>query len=106
GLECDPCWIMSTVQGNTTNQLTRLGCSATLIHNYAMLRPCMSTGGLMMPPGCPADANGDGAVDANDLAAFQSAFAAGMPAGDADGDGYLTASDAAAFLASFARGCR
>ena len=49
------------------------------------------------PPVCPADLNGDNAVDAADLAELLSAWG-GAGAGDIDGDGSVGASDLAAML--------
>jgi hypothetical protein len=46
---------------------------------------------------CPADLNGDNAVDAADLAELLSAWG-GAGAGDIDGDGSVGASDLAAML--------
>lgn len=49
-----------------------------------------------------ADANGDGHVDATDLAAFLAAFAAAAPAADIDTNWAVEAPDAVAFLAAYA----
>ncbi len=43
-------------------------------------------------PASPADFNGDGNVDGNDLAAWQNGFG-GPGAGDADGDGQVDGND-------------
>jgi len=61
---------------------------------------------------CPADVDGDGAVDADDFEAYLQRFAAGDPladltgpGGDAIPDGALTADDFFLYLARFAQGC-
>jgi hypothetical protein len=50
-------------------------------------------------PACPADLNGDGTVDAGDLAGLLSSW--GGPKNDLDGDGIVAASDLAAMLSSW-----
>ncbi len=55
------------------------------------------------PCGCPADWEGDGDVDVNDLLAFLGAFRAG--AADMDGDGDTDVNDLLAFLGAFRQGC-
>ncbi len=57
------------------------------------------------PPNCPADINGDGAVDVLDFFAFVTAFAAGDPVADINGDGAIDVLDFFAFVAAFAAGC-
>jgi hypothetical protein len=50
-------------------------------------------------PACPADLNGDGAIDAADLATLLSSW--GSPKNDLDGDGVVAASDLATMLSSW-----
>jgi hypothetical protein len=50
-------------------------------------------------PACPADINGDGAIDAADLATLLSSW--GSPKNDLDGDGVVAASDLATMLSSW-----
>lgn len=57
------------------------------------------------PVDCPADFNGDGALDLFDFLDFQSAFARGESAADFDGDGTLTIFDFLDFQSAFSRGC-
>ncbi|MCC5785873.1 MAG: SBBP repeat-containing protein [Phycisphaerales bacterium] len=57
---------------------------------------------LAPDPGCPADLNGDGVVDADDFFLFLQLFAAGDPRADFNGDGVIDANDFFAFLAAFA----
>lgn len=54
---------------------------------------------------CPADINGDGALDFFDVSAFLAAFAAGDPMADFTNDGALDFFDVSAFLSAFATGC-
>jgi len=50
-------------------------------------------------PACPADLNGDGAINAADLATLLSSW--GSPKNDLDGDGVVAASDLATMLSSW-----
>jgi hypothetical protein len=54
---------------------------------------------------CPADINGDGALDFFDVSAFLSAYNAQDPAADFNGDGMFSFFDVSAFLNSFNAGC-
>lgn len=54
---------------------------------------------------CPADFNGDGAVDSLDFLAFLNAFAARDPAADFNDDGAVDTLDFLSFLNSFVSGC-
>jgi len=54
---------------------------------------------------CPADLNGDGALNFFDVSAFLSAFSAGDPIADFNGDGNYNFFDVSAFLGAFAAGC-
>lgn len=54
---------------------------------------------------CPADANGDGALDALDFAAFQTLFLAGDPCADCNQDLELTILDFICFQQIFQEGC-
>ena len=53
------------------------------------------------PPPCPADLNGNGAVDAADLAALLSAWGKGGGAADIDGNGSVNAADLATLLGAW-----
>jgi hypothetical protein len=61
---------------------------------------------LNLPP-CPADANGDGFVDAIDLETFIKAFETGSATtlADFNGDGFIDFFDYDGFLAAFEAGC-
>ncbi len=54
---------------------------------------------------CPADINGDGALDFFDVSAFLSAYNAQDPAADFNGDGMFSFFDVSAFLNAFNAGC-
>ena len=54
---------------------------------------------------CPADLNGDGALNFFDVSAFLNAFAAMEPAADFNGDGTHNFFDVSAFLNAFTAGC-
>lgn len=56
-------------------------------------------------PDCPADLDGNGAVDVNDFFMYLDLFAAGDPRADFNGDGTIDVSDFFAFLDAFAAGC-
>lgn len=103
GFVCFPCDIMSAVQGNTTEQLTRLGCSTGIIVGYEQSRPCLDVHFAI--GGCRGDFNGDGRLDVGDFRDFLAAFAAGEGRADADGDGRVTVSDWVVFLDAFRAGC-
>ncbi len=54
---------------------------------------------------CPADLNGDGALNVDDIDAFVTAFLAGDLSVDFDGSGSLNVDDIDAFVAAFLAGC-
>lgn len=56
-------------------------------------------------PGCPADLNGDGALDFFDVSGFLSAYNAMDPSADFDGNGSFDFFDVSAFLSAFSAGC-
>lgn len=60
---------------------------------------------LLTPASCPADFNGDGMVNSQDVTAFLNAFIAGDPSADFDQDGTITSKDFIAFLTAFVAGC-
>lgn len=55
--------------------------------------------------GCPADINGDGAVDTQDFLAFLNLWAAGDSGADWDGNGTVNTVDFLAYLNAWAAGC-
>jgi plastocyanin len=55
--------------------------------------------------GCPADLNGDGAVDFFDVSAFLGAYNAMDPQADFTGDGNFDFFDVSAFLSAYGAGC-
>jgi hypothetical protein len=57
------------------------------------------------PPPCPADFNGDGNVNFNDVVGFLGAFNAGLPTADVNGDGNINFNDVVGFLGAFNAGC-
>jgi cytochrome c peroxidase len=54
---------------------------------------------------CPADLNGDGALDFFDVSAFLSAYGLGGIAADFNGDGLINFFDVSAFLTAYNAGC-
>ncbi len=56
-------------------------------------------------PQCPADLNGDGALNFFDVSAFLTAFNAMDPIADFNGDGSYNFFDVSAFLTDFSTGC-
>ncbi len=56
-------------------------------------------------PDCPADFNGDGAVDTRDVLGFLSAWGAGDASADTDGNGVIDTRDVLAFLNLWSAGC-
>ncbi|USO00136.1 MAG: hypothetical protein H6810_05600 [Phycisphaeraceae bacterium] len=54
---------------------------------------------------CPADLNGDGVLDLQDVQAFVAAFVGGDPVADLNGDGVLDLRDVQTFIAGFTAGC-
>ncbi len=66
----------------------------------------LEVGGDPRGADCPADINGDGILDLQDISAFATAFASGDPAADlAEPFGVLDLSDVNAFVTSFLAGC-
>ncbi len=63
--------------------------------------------GLLFPTGegCPADFNGDGAVDTRDVLAFLNAWTAQDPRADFNHDGAIDTRDVIAFLNAWTAGC-
>ncbi len=55
--------------------------------------------------GCPADLDGNGALNVDDIDLFVTAFLAADPAADCDGSGTLNVDDIDCFVASFLAGC-
>ena len=60
---------------------------------------------LCEAPPCPADMNGDGALNFFDVSAFLSAFAKADPSADFTDDGQFNFFDVSAFLSAFSAGC-
>ncbi len=60
---------------------------------------------VTFPPVCPADVDGNGAINVDDIDAFIAAFLGGDLAADFDGNGFLNVDDIDAFVASFLAGC-
>ena len=60
---------------------------------------------LSHPKPCPADFNGDEAVNTQDVLAFLNAWAAGEAAADFNRDGTVNTQDVLAFLNAWASGC-
>ncbi len=56
-------------------------------------------------PGCPADLNNDGIIDADDFFLFLQFFADADPRADINNDGVIDADDFFAYLDLFAQGC-
>jgi hypothetical protein len=54
---------------------------------------------------CPADFDGNGEVDMDDLYDFTDAFDSGDPTADFNGDGTINSQDFVAFLSAFVAGC-
>lgn len=61
--------------------------------------------GVLGSADCPADFNGDGAVNTLDFLDFLNAFSAGDPSADFNGDGNVNTLDFLAFLNAFNEGC-
>ncbi len=57
------------------------------------------------PKPCPADFNGDGEVDTQDVLAFLNAWVARDPASDCNGDGTIDTRDVLCFLSLWTSGC-
>jgi hypothetical protein len=60
------------------------------------------------PPPCPADANGDNAVNGADLSVLLSQFGQNVPPGtgaDSNGDGIVNGADLSVLLSSFGAAC-
>ena len=71
----------------------------------AAAQSVMQTGKFVFATNCPADLNGDTALNFFDVAAFLSAFGAGDPLADFTGDGVFNFFDVSAFLIQFSAGC-
>ncbi|HHN78643.1 MAG TPA: hypothetical protein ENK11_08240 [Phycisphaerales bacterium] len=66
--------------------------------SYAQSLDCTS-------PHCPADLNGDGVLDLNDIQAFVDGFLTQDPIADLNGDGVLDLTDVNLFVTAFLNGC-
>lgn len=60
---------------------------------------------VQVAPFCAADIDASGTIDANDLAAFFTAYETGAPNADVDRNGGIDASDLGAFFAAYEGGC-
>ena len=61
---------------------------------------------ILVPPArCPADFDGDGDVDGEDLVAFAQAFVGGHASADLNGDGVINVDDQFVFFAQASAGC-
>lgn len=65
----------------------------------------MRTGKFVIASNCPADINGDTALNFFDVSAFLTAFAIGDPAADINHDGMFNFFDVSDFLTAFTAGC-
>lgn len=97
---------MITVAGGTTPML--IASAAQFLDGVAYL----DSGSQLLPvtlsfgcTACPADLNGDGALDFFDVSAFLNAFSQGDLSADMDGNGSLDFFDVSAFLNAFGAGC-
>ena len=61
--------------------------------------------GVVPPPACPADLNGDGLLNFFDISAFLNAFSSQDSIADFTGDGEFNFFDVSAFLNMFTAGC-
>lgn len=57
------------------------------------------------PQPCPADFNGDGVANFNDVVGFLGAFNSQLPTADFNGDGIINFNDVVGFLGAFNAGC-
>lgn len=64
-----------------------------------------ATAHVEVSPFCAADIDASGTIDANDLAAFFTAYETGAPNADVDRNGGVDASDIATFFAAYEGGC-
>jgi FG-GAP repeat len=62
-------------------------------------------GTISIPAYCPADLNGDGALNFFDVSAFLGAYTAMLPSADFTGDGMFNFIDVSAFLGAYSAGC-
>jgi hypothetical protein len=60
---------------------------------------------VAIPPACPADLDGNGSLNIDDVDAFAAAFLGSDLLADIDGNGSLNIDDVDAFVASFLAGC-
>jgi hypothetical protein len=73
------------------------GTTGTYFDDISIRRACSQP--------CPADVNGDGAVNIGDFLSFLQLFAAGDLRADFDGDGGVNVGDFLGFLSAYAGGC-
>jgi glucose/arabinose dehydrogenase len=100
--------ITPSIDGFVVNQIASFGEDANgelyiVDHGSAttgqIFKIIPATGEVTCPTPCPADLNGDGSVDAADLAVLLGAW--GSPKGDVNGDGTTDAADLAVVLGSW-----
>ncbi len=60
---------------------------------------------VSFPPACPADLDGNGSLNLDDIDAFVTAFLAGNLLADFDGTGTINIDDIDAYVAAFLAGC-
>lgn len=60
---------------------------------------------FLLTASCPADCDGSGVLNVDDVECFVTAFLALAPAADCDGSGVLNVDDVECFVASFLAGC-
>jgi hypothetical protein len=78
------------------------GTASMLIDSFAFLH---SASPLCPKPGCPGDADGNGAVDLADLNIVLANFGTASDSGDLDGDGLVNLSDLNVLLGNFGTVC-
>ncbi|MEQ8769525.1 MAG: M64 family metallopeptidase [Phycisphaerales bacterium] len=87
--------------------------TATVVDNTDMVRDESVRANLMtaqvswtvLPAACPADMDGDGTLNIDDIDAFVAFFLGGDLAADLDGNGTLNVDDIDAFVAAYLAGC-
>jgi hypothetical protein len=99
---------LSTISGFTPNDQFRIRFIAEDNGDGSIVEAGIDAVNLEIvncDPGCPADLNGDGALDFFDVSAFLSLYNGMDPAADFNGDGMFNFFDVSAFLNAFNAGC-
>ncbi|MEZ6318681.1 MAG: GC-type dockerin domain-anchored protein [Phycisphaerales bacterium] len=100
-----PISIQFTVSSDTHHLRSSLGDGGDVVFTLFFSDGSMGVFGASLGSACPADVNGDGVLNLDDVNVFAAAFVGGNLIADVDGNGVLNLDDVNVFAASFIAGC-